>query len=233
MKSDGDRMSATFTRGNPTLLGAAMNKETATWPTPTGSDGDGGLSEPDPKWPKGTRNLSEAVHAATMTAEPVLLWPTATATPYGTGQNGCPGDGRESFAGKGAPRLQTLAQRWATPTASDDDRGPRAPESRQGSPNLTDMAAAETPTMKTWPTATTTDAKASRRHGYMIDGNSGTTLHDAIDTHPSAETPQDGSTTSGRAVLNPHFVTALVGLPAGWIDLPMDTLRQLYAKTPR
>lgn len=30
-----------------------------------------------------------------------------------------------------------------------------------------------------WPTTTSTDAKSSRRHGYMIEGNSGTTLLDA------------------------------------------------------
>lgn len=112
------------------------------------------------------------------------LWPTATACSYGTGQNGCPRDGRAAFAGKGAPSLSTLARLW--PTA----------------------------------TATATDASASRRHGYMLTGHSGTTLHDAIDFHLSAETSQDGPITSHPAVLNPRFVEALMGFPPGWTEIP-------------
>lgn len=71
-----------------------------------------------------------------------------------------------------------------------------------------------------WPTATATDASASRRHGYMLTGHSGTTLHDAIDFHLSAETSQDGPITSHPAVLNPRFVEALMGFPPGWTEIP-------------
>lgn len=39
------------------------------------------------------------------------LWPTATATPYGSTNNGSPHDGRESYATKGTPSLDTLARR--------------------------------------------------------------------------------------------------------------------------
>ena len=42
------------------------------------------------------------------------MWPTPTASEYGTGQNGCPGDGRETFAQKGKPSLSTLARAWDT-----------------------------------------------------------------------------------------------------------------------
>lgn len=53
-------------------------------------------------------------------AEVVHHWPTPTASAYGSGQNGCPGDGRLEFKGKGAPSLHTLAkQTWPTATATD------------------------------------------------------------------------------------------------------------------
>ncbi len=47
------------------------------------------------------------------------LFPTPTAASYGTGQNGCPHDGREKFAGAGAPSLSTIAKNWPTATVSD------------------------------------------------------------------------------------------------------------------
>lgn len=109
------------------------------------------------------------------------MWPTATASAYGTGQNGTR-DGVHEFAGKGAPSLSTLA--------------------------------------KLWPTATATDASASRRHGYMLTGHTGTTLTDAIDSHLAAETSQGGPTTSRAAVLNPRFVEVLMGFPPGWTEIP-------------
>jgi hypothetical protein len=42
------------------------------------------------------------------------LWPTPTASRYGSGQNGCPGDGRERYAGAGKASLETMARtgRW-------------------------------------------------------------------------------------------------------------------------
>lgn len=46
-------------------------------------------------------------------------WPTPTAASYGTRNNGNPHDGREAYATKGSPSLDTLARRWPTPTAGD------------------------------------------------------------------------------------------------------------------
>lgn len=105
------------------------------------------------------------------------MWPTATAR-----QNGCPGDGREHFATRGAPSLSTLA--------------------------------------KLWPTATATDATGSRRHGYMLEGNTGTTLHDAIDSHHGEATRKAGDPGQQAMVLNPAFVEALMGFPPGWTEIP-------------
>lgn len=39
-----------------------------------------------------------------------------------------------------------------------------------------------------WPTSTATDAKSSARHGYMIEGNAGTTLLDAVRAWPTPTT---------------------------------------------
>jgi hypothetical protein len=40
----------------------------------------------------------------------LVRWPTPTAARYGSGQNGCPHDGREAFAGAGAPSLDSIAR---------------------------------------------------------------------------------------------------------------------------
>jgi hypothetical protein len=54
----------------------------------------------------------------------------------------------------------------------------------------------------------------------MITGESGTTLHDAIDSHHGEETRKAGESTSHALVLNPAFVEALMGFPPGWTDVP-------------
>ncbi len=39
------------------------------------------------------------------------MWPTPTATEYGSSNNGCPGDGRETYATAGKASLSTTARR--------------------------------------------------------------------------------------------------------------------------
>ena len=41
--------------------------------------------------------------------------PTPTASRYGSSQNGCPGDGRECYAGRGKLSLDTMAIRGSLP----------------------------------------------------------------------------------------------------------------------
>ncbi len=55
----------------------------------------------------------------------------------------------------------------------------------------------------------------SRRHGYMLTGNSGTTLLDAL-----LQTSNDASArgADGRAP-HPNFVEWMMGYPEGWTDL--------------
>lgn len=95
---------------------------------------------------------------------------------------------------------------------------------------------------KLWPTATSSDATGSKRHGYMIRGHSGTTLNDAIDAwantvHPKWPTPMardrkgagcNGATptleAAARALsgspLRPSIATpgAAAGSPAGFLN---------------
>ncbi len=68
------------------------------WPTPAARDWkDSGPTQGERKSP----NLGTMVHHE---------WPTPAATPYGTSNNGCPGDGREAYATKGKPSLEGLAR---------------------------------------------------------------------------------------------------------------------------
>ena len=117
------------------------------------------------------------------------LWPTPTATPYGSGQNGNPRDGRDAYKHPKTPSLDTLARNWPTPTVSD--------------------------------------AINSRRAGYMIRGNPGTTLNDAADFHHGEETRTPGEPGKSKLVLSPAFVEALMGFPQGWTALPGEVASEL------
>lgn len=67
-----------------------------------------------------------------------------------------------------------------------------------------------------WPTPTRSDAKLSRRHGYMTEGNPGTTLTDAVVSHHGGETRGGGRKHAAPFVPNPDFVEWLMGFPEGW-----------------
>lgn len=109
-----------------------------------------------------------------------------------------------------------------TPTASDygsSNNGFRDREKGEtfnlaGKPSLRTMAS------RTLPTLTSTDAKSSRRHGYMIEGNAGTTIHDWLDSTRSPEEVTSGE----RPSLNPAFAEWMMGMVLGWTDCePLET----------
>lgn len=135
----------------------------------------------------------------------VAMWPTPTVTSYGSGQNGCPRDGRESFAGKGAPSLST-AVRWPTPRAHDARGGAgRSSNPNAGGPDLR-TAIAESAGPALWPTP-----QARDDHG------------------PSGRTENlpNAIGTKSRAALNPRWVLALMGFPLEWFDgLPAEVLNK-------
>jgi hypothetical protein len=65
-----------------------------------------------------------------------------------------------------------------------------------------------------WPSPTVSDHNASRRHGYMFTGHSGTTLTDAmLEWYGLAESKEP------PRVLNPDFCEALLGMPEGWTSV--------------
>lgn len=135
----------------------------------------------------------------------VKNWPTPAATDW---------KGESQFAKHGRPhRTSDAVANWATPTAHDGRRPGADVRSTQGNNLSRDTA--------NWATPTAGDAKQSGAAGYPTDGkrNAGTTLTDMVSgpRGPLGQpTPKDGDTTSQRAVLNPQFVEALMGLPPGW-----------------
>lgn len=70
------------------------------------------------------------------------------------------------------------------------------------------------PERSLWPTPTAMDSVGSRRHGYMLKGNPGTTLTDAAFIHQHGESKRGPVT----ECLNPSFIEWLMGFPAGWTE---------------
>jgi hypothetical protein len=97
-----------------TLLDAVVRVNRKMRPTPTAGDAKA----------SGSRNLEGSkAHAGVSLTDAVLyggstsarakappMWPTPTASPYGSRNNGDPHDGRTEYATKGAPSLDTMAR---------------------------------------------------------------------------------------------------------------------------
>ncbi len=153
---------------------SSSDGEPQSYPTPLARDSEQGVSE--------GRNSPSMVEVA-------ALFPTPTATRYGTSNNGDPHDGREEYATKGKPSLDSLAAQWATAVVSDAaSAGRHTTETGVMHPgtSLTDA-------LRAWSTHL---APATWRDG-------------------SATLPPAGR----RPVLSPRFVEALMGFPRGWLAL--------------
>lgn len=132
-------------------------------------------------------------------------WPTPAATSYGSSNNGCPGDGREEYATRGKPSLETMArENWPTPTSALASNGARTTEREAtNGPNLREVVAKNWPTPRAedceqtgahrgvpdtltsaarlWPTATAGDSKASgSRTTESSAAHAGISLTDAV-----------------------------------------------------
>ena len=162
------------------------------WPTPT--------TAPDAK------NLgSNQMSGPPSLGEAAKQWPTPVARDW---------KGRTSQkCREGGPSLPNVASEWPTPMVSDVARG--SGTYMRGNPTLKGAA-------KGWATPCVMD---SAGHAYTRDkGEKGAErpalLGQACSLGlPGPTTPTDGASTStaGR-VLNPRFVEALMGWPAGWTD---------------
>jgi len=185
--------------GTPLAMAATL------WATPNVPNGGRGVREgasPTGMMPDGTKRQIDLGNQAT-------VWQTPQT---------------DSFRSRGGARkdeqgLDQQARVWPTPAARDY----RSPNAKPYSERGGQTKGEQLPNFiaHSWPTPTSTDCKASRRHGYMIEGNQGTTLHDAMDqfhsSHPAPATEKDGSESSSeRRTLNPQFVEWLMNLPIGW-----------------
>jgi hypothetical protein len=166
------------------------------------------------------------------------LLPTPTAQHYGTRNNGCPGDGREQYATRGAPSLETMARQGLLPTPTWQDgksSGSRNKEGSKAKPgvSLTDWAmgdrglgrssaGAATSSLPPWaatdaPTAAaivgtllpTPDANSWKQGERGTGTGGGQQLNTGWFT---ARTGEDGPTR-----LDPRFVQWLMGYPPGWL----------------
>lgn len=72
------------------------------WPTPVTTDSKAAA--------RGTTTTG-VMHSGTTLTDAIRLWPTPTASEYGSSNNGSPGDGREKFATAGKASLSTEARR--------------------------------------------------------------------------------------------------------------------------
>jgi len=73
------------------------------WATPCARDYKSGAVSAE-TLDRNSRPISEQV----VDPQSGSAWPTPTASRYGTRNNGCPGDGRDEYATKGSPSLETM-----------------------------------------------------------------------------------------------------------------------------
>lgn len=183
---------------------------------PSGAEGSTSCSVTLPRAGTMRRGIASPLPpSAPLTAVTGSSWsrgeyPTPTATPYGSGQNGTK-QGRP-FNNAGTPSLHTWAKARPTPSATD----------WKGSSRVGQRRGQLSEAILLWPSPTRSDARGSRRHGYRGSAHPGTTLLDAASGRLDLPMPKDGERTPWPVALNPLFVEALMGFPAGWtgVDLP-------------
>lgn len=161
------------------------------------------------------------------------LLPTPSASAYGSSNNGCPGDGRESYRLKGKPSLETMARHdlWPTPRASPN-------ENRQLKPSPSQLAGKHgwslAAAVNHWPTPCARDSKGHAQIGRKNPRGFGDdSLPDRVTRYatPRASDGAKGgpnmSFSDGRkplpaqvgGQLNPTWVEWLMGYPAEWTAL--------------
>jgi hypothetical protein len=135
------------------------------------------------------------------------MYPTPSATPYGSSQN----EGKvEHKPSNGTPSLASWAsslELWPTPTAGDSKAsgGRNQSNAKEGSRTHTGTSLTDaTVRGQRWNTPLARDGKG-RRGGKRADRYPGLPA-------------QAGLRKGNGMVLNPQFVEMLMGLPIGWTD---------------
>jgi hypothetical protein len=185
------------------------------WRTPHGMDNEGNARRNGPTGNELGRQVE---------------WPTPSATPYGTSNNGSPRDGRAEYATKGKPSLEGMARLWPTATAKHDAG------SRAGTPRASKDA-------KAHPGTSLLDAALGLTHGGPNQRDSAGRL--ALPAQAHWSTPQVANRKStaamtsmrahGRRTSSPPGLEQQVEIESGVLpsdlppisDLPPATLRHL------
>lgn len=148
------------------------------WPTPR-------AHEAGPDYAKRTRSTTGMDLPAVAAEVDHSVWPTPQVDSFRSRS----GDRKAEM---GLDQLARFSEQpevapWPTPTAnptnniSPEDFLRRKGRAPGGAITELPIVAAMTADRVAWPTPTDRDKDSSRRHGYMIDGNPGTTLTDAVD----------------------------------------------------
>jgi hypothetical protein len=129
------------------------------------------------------------------------LLPTPSASRYGSGNNGDPGDGRGEYAQKGKPSLWTMALKglWPTPTAKDGNSA----GNRNGPGSKAHPGVSLTDAVRKWPTPNSRDWKGPQTRA---EGKEKPAYDDQLPTRVGGQ-------------LNPLWVEWLMGYPLGWTVL--------------
>ena len=189
----------------------ALNEQVDKWPTPAAANGHGGVDvmNPGTSLTDAMRSHSSLLAQQTSTpggeclpTDPTLhrQWPTPTAQPYGSSQNGINGKGGEfERPSAGTPSLERQAKNlqsdlWKTPhgMANTDKHGKTGGAGGEHQSQV---------------------MKATSLHALTNQGDG---------TSPAtASTPKDSDSSAPKAQLNPLFDEWLMGWPLGWTDFAL------------
>jgi hypothetical protein len=177
------------------------------------------MSEPGSSfWPTPRNNTGPSKDAKHLSLDAACLWPTPSASEYGTNQGGAAGR-----VGPVRESLNTLGRNWPTPMAGAATRTaqggiqlwptPRAEE--RGQHNSQDEGVALSKAVQNWPTPTTMDAHRDGQSRAEQSGQHALSLHHAAKmwptptatgskasgaNYPSTATHQQGTTLTDAAV---------------------------------
>jgi len=146
-------------------------------------------------------------------------WPTPSASPYGSSQNGS----NSTRPSAGPPSLWTRAAQWPTPTATDSRAsGSRATgDEAKAHPGLTLTDAA----VRQWPTPCAANHRSSVSD-QLREKNSRPLQEVAhFSTTSGHQAPPTSTGGDDGPALNPVFVEALMGLPSNWTLPPFGSTR--------
>lgn len=176
----------------PPAMGA---QQTFLWPTPTASDGSKARLTPS-----NNRQGGPTLGAAAIAHGRAYL-PTPQASDAGAGPR---------TVRRGGERLSEVMTGQSVPRLPEKNPRPKHVKTRGQTPPLLSPEDLEI-SAGLIPTPSATDAKGSRRHGY-IEGNAGTTLTDfALGTTDAPESRGERD-----LCLSPRFVEWLMGWPDDW-----------------